>query len=86
MNDIQKAVCLAYGDGDFAYIAGEPNWRELVSACGDTLFRFIMVELSTEEDCEDIVTAFFRLRRARADIECAMLAIERMAENHQPEA
>ena len=78
MNASQRVVCKAYGGGDFNHYADDPDWRHSIDQCGDTLFRFLMIELSDGEDCEDAETAVQRLIRARDDIEHAIDAIARL--------
>jgi hypothetical protein len=72
MNPWQRAVCETYAEGDFRHVPDEPDWRAALDDCGDTLFRFLMIELADSEDCDSAETALQRLERARADIEQAI--------------
>lgn len=72
MNRWQKAVCETYGHGDYRHYRNNPRWKSAVEDCGDTLFRFLMTELSDSEDCEDAETALQRLEAARDDIDQAI--------------
>ncbi len=71
----QQAVCRTYGEGDFASLADDPDWYSALDEIGDTLFRFLMVELSTAEDCADFDEAIARLNTARDDVERAITAV-----------
>ncbi|WP_414462443.1 hypothetical protein [Hyphomicrobium sp. DY-1] len=79
MNASQRVVCKAYGGGDFNHYADDPDWRHSIDQCGDTLFRFLMIELSDAEECEDAETALRRLTAARTDIEDAIDAVARLS-------
>lgn len=82
MNAWQKAVCETYGDGDYRHLKRSPRWREALDDVGDTLFRFLMIELSDAEDCEDTETALQRLERARDDIDQAIGQVMRLIPRH----
>jgi hypothetical protein len=82
LNDYQKAVLRVYAEGDNAHLMDfegtkEEFDRELNDA-GDTLFRFLMVELSDNEDCTDLDTAIQRVSTAIDDIEAVKDALEDM--------
>lgn len=79
MNAWQRAVCKTYGHGDFDHFADDPDWRQNLDACGDTLFMFLMIELGDMEDCGDARTALQRLHTARDDINEAIAAVSRLA-------
>lgn len=65
LNEFQKTVAHVYGGGDFAHITSMNE----VNDCGDTLFKFLMIELSNEEDCEDRDTAIRRVWSAIYDLQ-----------------
>ncbi len=67
LNDYQKHVLRTYADGDFAYLADQETLARDFDF-GDTLLNFLMVELSTEEDCDEADVAIQRLTTARDDI------------------
>ncbi|MGH7000888.1 MAG: hypothetical protein ACREEA_05220 [Stellaceae bacterium] len=47
LNDWQKAVARIYGDGDFAHFEVDGKICDAdLDQCGDTLFVFLMLELS----------------------------------------
>ncbi|MHA3790543.1 hypothetical protein [Sphingomonas sp. YL-JM2C] len=48
LNAFQRACAQHYADGDFAHVETLDQVREQ----GDTLFTFLMVELSSSEDCD----------------------------------
>ncbi len=49
-NARQRAVCKTYGGGDYAHFGEDPDWHANLEGCVDTLFRFLMIELSDGED------------------------------------
>src|SRR3546814_3281767 len=58
-NRAQRIVANIYGDGDFQHVRpGE------IHDVGDTLFTFLMVELSDDEGCDDVEEARRRVRMA----------------------
>lgn len=69
----QDAARKAYGDGDYA----DMSTRDNLEACGDTLFKFVMIELSRREDCNSFAEAQGRIRRAIQDLEEVSDAIDR---------
>jgi hypothetical protein len=75
MNPCQAAVARAYASGEFAHYAVDPDWRTAIENCGDGLFRFLMIELSTTEDCHTVADAVQRLRSAYTDLATANAAI-----------
>lgn len=78
MNAWQKAVCETYGGGDYRHLKRNPRWKEMLDDVGDTLFAFLMIELSDAEDCEDPETALQRLESARDDIDQAIDQVMRL--------
>ena len=63
-----QATCLEfYASGDHAFLLETTKtvqFKEALSKCGDGLLKFLMVELSTSEDCRDNETAIARIERA----------------------
>lgn len=59
-NAFQAIAAAAYADGEFADL----TTMEEVADCGDGLFRFVMVELSSSEDCCTADEALTRMHRA----------------------
>lgn len=80
LNAIQIEVAKSYAEGDFSEIITSPDWRHYLARCGDTLFSFLMIELSPGEDCENLETALARLQRAADDIETVFDHLEALAE------
>lgn len=78
MNQWQKAVCDTYGGGDYRHLKRSPRWQDQLEDLGDTLFSFLMIELSDTEDCEDAQTALQRLEAARDDIDQAIDQVMRL--------
>jgi hypothetical protein len=72
LNEFQKMASKVYGGGDFAHVES----MDEVNEAGDTLFRFIMIELGEGEDCDSIDTALSRMRMARDDVESVLTALQ----------
>lgn len=85
MTPQQIAAAKAYDGGEHAYIAAEPNWRRDVHLCGDTLFQFVMAELSASEDCDSDAVALRRMRTARTQIHQVIAALEDRVTSTQPQ-
>lgn len=77
LNDWQKAVARTYGDGDYGHfeIDGKISDDDL-DQCGDTLFVFLMLELSDAEDCDSSEEATRRVESARRQLDDAIDALE----------
>lgn len=73
LNPYQRACADAYGSGDFAHVESLDDARE----AGDTLFTFLMIELSSSEGCDDRDEAVRRLDMAVADIQGVAEAVQR---------
>jgi hypothetical protein len=78
MNPWQKAVCETYAHGDYRHLKRNSRWQDKLDDLGDTLFSFLMIELSDAEDCEDAETALQRLEAARDDIDQAIRDVTRL--------
>lgn len=81
LNDWQKEIARHYGSGDYAYLAerGEISRTDL-DDCGDTLFRFLMVELADKEDCDTLEEAIRRCESARQQLDDAIGVLEARGE------
>lgn len=80
LNAYQKRLIEVYADGSFAHfgnLVGEAFAAEL-EHCGDGLFRFLMVDLSTPEGCESETDALLRLEIAEHRINQLAIAISGM--------
>jgi len=66
-NQPQRIVANVYADGEFDHVQPDE-----IHDVGDTLFTFLMVELSENEGCEDVVEA-----RRRVDVAIGELAAVR---------
>lgn len=73
MNAAQKILVRVYGGGDFAYVTTKREARRV----GDTLFTFLFIELSDDEDCLTLEEASCRLVTACDDIDVVLDAIIR---------
>jgi hypothetical protein len=72
LNPFQKICAHTYGGGDFGHVADVEEAR----AMGDTLFTFLMIELSTGEGCDSHAEACRRLERAITDVREVMDALD----------
>jgi hypothetical protein len=77
LNKWQKAVARTYGDGDYGHFAesGEIRDNEL-DQCGDTLFEFLMLELSDAEDCDSLEEAVRRVESACRQLDSALSVLQ----------
>lgn len=69
----------AYSDGEFAHIASlgdEQEMKEASREVGDTLFSFLMVELSMREGCEGLEEAVKRIGTSLRELEAVKAALE----------
>lgn len=63
LTDWQRTILHTYADGDFAHV-NSPD-----EITGDTLAKFILVETSPSEDCENVDTAIHRLENAAQELQ-----------------
>lgn len=77
-NKFQAAVAKTYGGGDYAHLADSEAWHGEAQSCGDTLFLFLMIELSDDGEPMNSEVAEQRLEKAREDIGGALWAIGRV--------
>lgn len=63
-NESQKVMVAAYGGGDYKGFSPD-NVHEVA----DGLFKFLVAELSTSEDCEDMTEALKRVDRATKELQ-----------------
>ncbi|KVV40959.1 hypothetical protein WT27_13635 [Burkholderia territorii] len=78
LNDAQRAVLKTYSGGDFAHLCDATSTRQLneaLDACGSGLLRFLIVELSSSEDCDTLQEAQHRLETAMQHMQEASDAI-----------
>lgn len=81
LNRFQAAAAKSYALGDYAYLIDPDHTVDLAVAIaanqfGDTLFNFLMIELSADEDCEDLDTAKRRVDSAIADLQAVRAALD----------
>jgi hypothetical protein len=71
-----RTAARVYAGGDFASFATKPEISpEDLEVCGDRLFHFLMVELSTGEGCDTKEEALRRCESARRDLSPVIAAI-----------
>lgn len=77
LNDWQRAVARTYGDGDYGYFEADGKISDDdLEQCGDTLFIFLMRELSDAEDCDSSEEAIRRMESARRQLDDAIETLE----------
>lgn len=77
LNDWQKAIARTYGGGDYAEFADNGVMTALdLDACGDTLFRFLILELADSEGCDSLEEAIRRCGSARDQLDEAIAVLE----------
>ncbi|MBY0224657.1 MAG: hypothetical protein K2Q28_02500 [Hyphomicrobium sp.] len=69
MNRFQVCVTCAYADGAYASLANSEAWQRDIDELGDGLFRYLVVELSTKENCETWAEAIERIDHAIHELE-----------------
>jgi len=74
MNRYQKICAAAYCNGEYH------QWPEGADS-GDTLFDFLMRELSNEEGCDDLRVARARIACVLSDVKNVYAALERAEED-----
>ena len=87
LNKAQAACLETYAGGDFSHLLGLNSKDEVnaaIAECGDTLLKFLMIELSTSEDCDSTVTAMGRIAAAIEDLTAVKGAIDVLAEESWP--
>jgi hypothetical protein len=66
-SEILNIVCKIYGDGDFS--GGADVYNGGAEHCGDTLFQFLMSELSVSTECCDFDEAIQRVSTTIRELE-----------------
>lgn len=79
----QRAALDAYADGDFAYIDSYPykHGDQFLVDVGDGLLTFIMIELSSNEDCENLAVAIQRIESGIRDLQTVLEALQKLEES-----
>lgn len=80
-NSFQCQCAAVFGGGDFAHV----TTLDEVRACGDTLFTFLMIELSDHEGCTDLPEAARRLEQAQCDIQAVLDRFGEAASDNRPQ-
>ena len=75
MNRFQVCVTSAYAEGAYAPLANSETWRKDIDELGDGLFRYLILELSTEENCETWTEAIKRVEHAIHELEQVSAAL-----------
>lgn len=77
LNKFQQQFLETYEGGDFSHIKSLGDCE----GCGDTLVHFALIELSTDEGCDDRMSAALRLQTAAQQLLAAAAHILNDAEN-----
>jgi hypothetical protein len=71
-NPFQRLCSAVYADGDFSDVSTIAGAKEV----GDSLFAYLMRELSDTEDCESPSDAMNRIKATLRDVQSVLDAIE----------
>lgn len=85
MNRFQSCVARAYAEGAYAYLANSETWRKDIDALGDGLFRYLILELATGENCESWPEAIMRAEIAIHELEQISAALRATYLQEKPE-
>lgn len=75
LNAFQRKVLDTYANGELSHITTKQELDE----CGDGLLRFLLVELSSGEDCGDAETACQRVETAISDLSNVLQHLQDLA-------
>ena len=75
MNRFQVCVTSAYAEGAYAPLANSETWRKDIDELGDGFFRYLILELSTGENCETWTEAIKRVEHAIHELEQVSAAL-----------
>ena len=85
MNRFQTSVTSAYAGGAYAYLANSETWRKDIDDLGDGLFRYLILELSTQENCETWTEAIKRAETAIRELEQVSAALRAAYLHEKPD-
>jgi hypothetical protein len=86
MNRFQVQATTTYADGAYAPLANSETWLSDVEDLGDGLFKYLMVELATRENCETWTEAIERIDRAIQELERVSTALRLAYLDEKPSA
>jgi hypothetical protein len=69
MNRFQVQATAVYADGAYAPLANSETWQRDVDELGDGLLKYVILELSTRENCETWPEAIERVEHAIHELE-----------------
>ncbi len=75
MNRFQVCVSCAYAEGAYAPLANSVTWRKDIDELGDGLFRYLILELATGENCETWLEAIMRAEISIYELEQVSAAL-----------
>jgi hypothetical protein len=85
MNRFQSCVAFAYADGAYASLANSETWRKDIDELGDGLFRYLILELVTGENCESWPEAIMRTEICVYELEQVSAALRETYLREKPE-
>ena len=65
----------AYAEGAYASLANSETWRKDIDELGDGLFRYLILELATGENCESLARGHYRVELAIHELEQVSAAL-----------
>lgn len=81
MNPFQTIAAKLYKDGKHAHLIDTPDWPALLPHVGDTLFAFIMLELSAQEGCAYLTDARYRMLSSAQQLLAIVEGFSRLEEH-----
>ena len=86
MNRFQVRATTVYSEGAYAPLANSETWLRDVEELGDGLFKYLIVELSTRENCETWTEAIERIDHAIQELERVSTALRLAYLDEKPNA
>ena len=71
-NQAQQILLSSFEGGEFAKAT-----QAEIENCGDTLFKFLLAELSDAEGCDSLTEAYHRLTVAEEQINSVLMAVSK---------
>lgn len=69
MNAFQNTAARAFKNGKYAHLIDVADWPSRLPQLGDTLFAFVMLELSNAEGCNSDSEAAYRMTAAARELQ-----------------
>ena len=75
INRFQSCVACAYAEGAYAPLVNSETWRKDIDEIGDGLFRYLILEFATGENCESWPKAVVRVEISVYELEQVSAAL-----------